>query len=373
MTKAFQSREMDRRTFTRLVGFVAGAVAAGPVSELLKHPQAVGEALAQTPLAGVRSIRSTAKSWLWMVEDVALERGFFKRAGLEVGSTATLRGENTPALIGGGADVVLGNPVEPMRAALQRQSVVVFVGMVNKYASHVVVKKTIADRLGVDDDAPFEAKARALKGLKLGTTGPGASPDMLFRYIFRKAGMDAARDATLVTISGGGQGMLAALERSEIDGFCLSSPTSDLAVRKFGATYLFNMGKDPVPDLKDFLYIAATTTKRYAESNRAQILAYTKGVVDALRFIKTEREKFLEIVGKTFGNVDPELVQAAFPSNYPIYMDDPTPTKRHFELNMEFLRHQIAIMGQKTPVSPDTLKYEDVYTPEFAEQALRKS
>lgn len=363
---------MDRRTFVRLAGFVAGGVAAGPMAELLKHPKAVGEALAQTPLATLRSIRSTAKSWLWMVEDVALEMGFFEKAGLEVESTATLRGENTPALIGGGADVVLGNPVEPMRAALQRQPVVVFAGMVNKYASHVVIKKAIAERAKVDENSPFEAKAAALKGLKLGTTGPGASPDMLFRYIFRKAGMDAARDATLVTISGGGQGMLAALQRGEIDGFCLSSPTSDLAVRKFDATYLFNMGKDPIPDLADFLYIAATTTKRYAERNPDQVVAYTKGVVDALRFIKTERDRFLEVVMKTFGDVDPELVRAAFPNNYPIYMDDPTPTTRHFELNMEFLRHQLDISGQKTPVSPDALKYEDVYTAEFAERALRR-
>ena len=116
--------------------------------------------------------------------------------------------------------------------------------MVNKYASHVVIKKDILDKAGVTESSPVEAKAALLKGLTLGTTGPGAAPDNLLRFLISKANLDPEQDTQLVGIQGGGQALLASMERGVIDGFCLSSPTSDIAVSKFGGGLFVQYGDE---------------------------------------------------------------------------------------------------------------------------------
>jgi ABC-type nitrate/sulfonate/bicarbonate transport system substrate-binding protein len=234
------THDADRR---RVLTGIAGAGLAA-----LLPPPAVAQA------ATLTSLRSTAKSWLWAAEDFAAGNGDFERASLRVSSSATGRGVNTDALLSGATDVLLGAATQTMRVQIPGRPVKMIAGMVNKYASHIVIKRQHLERAGVTENSPAEARAAALKGLKLGTTGAGAAPDALFRYVLGLAKLDPDREVQLVPIQGGGPAMLAAFERSAIDGFSLSSPTSDLAVTKFGGAYLFRMTRNPPPALADYLY-----------------------------------------------------------------------------------------------------------------------
>ena len=128
-------------------------------------------------------------------------------------------------MLTGAADILLGAPQQNMRVQILGQPVFVFAGFVNKFASNVVIKKEIADRLGIDESSPVMDKARALEGLRMGTTGPGGGPDQLLRYFLGRAGFDPDTDAQLVRVQGG-SAMIAAMQQDQIDGFCLSSPTS---------------------------------------------------------------------------------------------------------------------------------------------------
>ena len=84
--------------------------------------------------------------------------------------------------------------------------------------------------------------------------------------------------------------MLAALERGVIDGFCLSSPTSDVAVSRGQAAFLFNMSRNPPPEFADYLYIAATATDRVAAERGPQLVAYCRGLAAALRAIREDAQ-----------------------------------------------------------------------------------
>ena len=143
----------------------------------------------------LRSIRATAKSWLWIVEDYAGALGAFEKAGVRVLGNSSGRGVNVDALLSGAAEILLGAPTVTMRVQLRRQPLKMIAGMVNKYASHVVVRPDILQRLGVSEASPVADKARALKGLRLGTTGPGAAPDFLLRNLLVRAGFKPDADA----------------------------------------------------------------------------------------------------------------------------------------------------------------------------------
>jgi NitT/TauT family transport system substrate-binding protein len=318
----------------------------------------------------VKTIRSSAVSWLWAPVDVAVKQGYFKDEGIENENFSLGQGDNNPALISGAADFLLGAPTSPMKAVAQGQDVIVVAGLVNKYASNVVVKKEFLQRAGITRTSTFQQRANVLRGLRIGTTGPAAAPDLLIRYICSKAGIDPERDLTLVPLQGAATGMLAAIEKGQIDGFCLSSPTSDQSNLYFGTDYLFNMVEDPVPGIETILYICVAAMKSYIERNPDIVAAYVRALQRALNFIKTDKEGFKAIMAELFKDSDPRVVELGFAGNYPIYSRNTIPTRDDFTKNLEFLRISLSTTGGNV-ADLDRLSYEKVMDPRFGEAALR--
>jgi NitT/TauT family transport system substrate-binding protein len=72
----------------------------------------------------------------------------------------------------------------------KRQPVKLIAGIVNKYASYIVVKEIILRERGVSQTSPIAQRIGALNGLRLATTGAGGAPDSLFRYLFAAYGFN---------------------------------------------------------------------------------------------------------------------------------------------------------------------------------------
>lgn len=317
----------------------------------------------------LQTMRSTSKAWLWLAEDYAREGGFFEKAGVRVVSNASNRGTNIAALAGSGVDIVLGDPGEAINARGQGFGVRTFLQTVARYASHIVVKKDILDRAGITENSPVEAKAAVLKGLRLGTTGPGAAPDNLFRWMAQRAGLDSNKDMRLVGIQGGGPGMVAGLQQNVIDGFCLSSPTADLAVSRAGCAYLFDMAANPPPEFNPFCYIVATTAERTMATKRDALLRYATGITLTLRSIAADPDRF-RAFAVPYLELDPAIADRAFSSNGRIYFTDPVPTDTLFRRNVEFMNISRAAQGED-PL-PKDLAFATLFDPSIAAEAVKR-
>lgn len=362
MTKAIL--RPSRRSLLKAAGTLGSVAAAqGAATALLMSRPS--RALAQETT--VRTMRSTAKSWLWAGEDFASGGGYFDEVGLNVVSNASGRGVNVNALIGGQVDIVLGAPGQAMRAQVRDQPIKIIAGTVNKYASNIVIDAAILSERGVDESSPVEEKIEAMRGLRLGTTGPGAAPDNLFRFLFAKVGIDPDQDVQLVSVQGGGAGMLAGIERGVLDGFCLSSPTSDVAVQNFGAAYLFNMATNPPEELTNYLYITAQVTEDMISERREMLLNYCKGVALALKAIHEQPDVFEAWAREWFDGLEPEIFEQAFATNSQIYMRDPVPTEAQFELNKMFVNRGFETLGED-PLPAD-FTFLDAYEPSIAQEA----
>jgi NitT/TauT family transport system substrate-binding protein len=324
---------------------------------------------AQASMPELTTLRSTSKSWLWAAEDYASSAGFFTQARVKVNSNASNRGTNVAALQGGGVDIVLGDPGEVLRARAQNLQIRTFIATVSRYASHVMLKNDILSKRGVDEKSAETKKIEALKGLKLGTTGPGAAPDALFRYLASLAGMDANRDFQLVPIQGGGPAILAALQQGVIEGFCLSSPTADMAVQRQNCGYLFQMALNPPTQLKEVQYIVASTGEATIASKRDALERYARGIALALRSIKTEPQKFKAWAKDWFEGLEPETFELAFANNGAIYFDDPTPKQALLDNNIAFINTVNKQMGA-SPLQ-DTLTFATVSDPSIAAAAMK--
>jgi NitT/TauT family transport system substrate-binding protein len=323
---------------------------------------------AQAAVPELTTLRSTSKSWLWAAEDYGTAGGFFAQAGVKVVSNASNRGTNIAALQGGGVDIVLGDPGEPIRAKSQNLQIKTFIATVSRYASHVVLKKNVLAKAGVTEASAPDAKIAALKGLRLGTTGPGAAPDALLRYLSDLGKLDADGDLRLVPIQGGGPGMLAALEQNAIDGFCLSSPTADLAIQKQGCDYLFQMATNPPPQMAEHWYIGASTHEQTLKTKRDALVRYCKGISLALKSISEDQEKFKAWAKVWFEGMDPALFETAFANNGKIYFADPTPRKDLFDKNLAFIG--IVNKSMKADPLPPSVTFESLVDGSLVKDAL---
>jgi NitT/TauT family transport system substrate-binding protein len=324
---------------------------------------------AQASPPEINTIRSTAKSWLWLAEDYGNEGGFFREAGVRVVSNASQRGTNAAALAGGGTDILLGDPGEAFRARGQGLPIRSMIATVGRYASHVVLKAEVMQRANVTEQSPTAAKIAALRGLRLGTTGPGAAPDSLFRWLAAQGGMDAGRDMRLVPIQGGGPGMIAGLQQGVIDGFCLSSPTADIAVRRAGCAYLFDMALNPPEAMREYQYIIASAHDRTIAQRRDALVRYAHGIALSLRSIQRENDKFKEFALRWL-ELDPEIAERAFASNGRIYFENPLPREDLFRRNVEFIN--FVNRTQNEPPLPENLTFAAAFDESIAQEALRR-
>jgi ABC-type nitrate/sulfonate/bicarbonate transport system substrate-binding protein len=162
--------------------------------------------------------------------------------------------------------------------------------------------------------------------------------------------------------------MIAAMEKGQIDGFCLSSPTSDLAVSRAGATYLFNMANNPPPDLEDFLYICASVTQETAAKKADELTAYCKGMALALKTIHDDRAGFKNWARGWFSPMEEQLFETSFANNINIYMKTPMPNKAQFDVNIRFLADTLKETGQK-PIPAD-YTFDKAFDLRFVKKAL---
>ena len=324
-------------------------------------------AIAQA-LPEIQTIRSTSKSWIWMAEDYANGGGFFTQAGVKVISNASGRGTNMTALIGSSVDVEWGDPGEALNAKKEKLAFRTIGQTVGKFGSHVVVKKEILDKLGITEASPTDAKIKALRGLRMGNTGPGGAPNNMLRWMAVHGGINPDTDLRLVSIQGGGPAIIAALQQGVIDGFCLSSPTSDLAVTKVGCAYLFNMVTNPPEEFRNYTYIICNTSEKTLGERRDVLVKFVAGLALALRSIKNEPEKFKAFALK-FLELDPSIAEAAFDRNASMYYPNPLLTKPQFQTNVDFINTANKTNGLD-PL-PASLTFESMYDPSVGQDAMK--
>jgi ABC-type nitrate/sulfonate/bicarbonate transport system substrate-binding protein len=262
-----------------------------------------------------------------------------------------------------------GDPGEAMNALKEGVQFRTIGQTVGKFGSHVVVKKEIMEKAGITEASPVEKKIALLRGLKMGNTGPGGAPDNMLRWLAVKGGMDPNKDIRLVGIQGGGPGMIAALGQGVIDGFCLSSPTSDIAVSKFGCSYLFHMALNPPAEFSSYTYIICNTATKTLAEKREPLIRYITGLALAMRSIRAEPEKF-KAFAIPFLELDPAFAEQAFAGHAKMYYADPRPTEAQFATNKMFINTGNVSSGLD-PI-PQSLTFASMFDPSLADEAMKR-
>ncbi|MDX3968629.1 MAG: ABC transporter substrate-binding protein [Bradyrhizobium sp.] len=315
------------------------AFAAGTLAFPLSSP-----AIAQTRRKVV--LGQPSEGFIYMALYIARRLDFFAEEKIDAEVVVFQRGgaEALAALMGGQADIYVGNPGLQLRAQEKGMPIRSFGAVQTQFGTDLVISAEAAARVGLDKLKDPQAKAAALTGLTIAVLGPGSLTDLMVRHVARFGGLNPDRDITITPI-GSGANMLAAFGQKRIDGYALSAPTSTTGLYRFGGQKLFDFARGEYPPFRDFLFYTLIAREDWITGKAELAQKVVRATWKGLRALKTNPDKAHEAVRTFFPNVPAAEFDAAWSASLPSYPETPRITEVGMRQNYEFLRE-----GEGKPV-----------------------
>lgn len=304
-----------------------------------------GLARAADPAANLAPDRVTfataSVTMLYLPIYVADVMGYFAQQRIDAEITTFQSGTTAfAAVLGGSANIYLGAPSTAI-SAIDRGSDAMIIGAVlTEFALDLVLSKEMAAKKGITASSTLEQRLGALRGLRIGVTGPGSGTHQIAQYVLKLAKLDPERDATIVFV-GSGPEMMTTMLAGRTDAVVSANPNSDLAVVRFGAVIMFHGAAAGYPGLEGTPNVVLVTTRRWAGSTPDR----TRRVLEGLRLGEvamkdpsvsdTARDR---VHAKYFEQTDKAVFDIAWTSVAPAFPSSPALTVEQMRKNLDFLR-----------------------------------
>lgn len=266
---------------------------------------------------------------------IAQQKGYFSQEGVKVAKPTVLgTGAKVAAAVKSGS-VDLGASVFPdvLNLSASGTDTRLVTNLVDKYYVDVVVGKNFG---GPGVNAPLNDRIKALKGKKIGITGPGSGTEALLIYLFKKAGLDAKTDAQLVNLGGTVSAAVGALKTGRVDALSYAQPAAQMVeTGNIGTTYISPVRGD-VPGLSSVTQGVVFTTKSRLDQKSKEIAAFQRAVAKALKLIHTDKKAARELLGKYQDAAKPATLDALMkllPKEMP---EDGTFPRASFNASVQF-------------------------------------
>lgn len=269
------------------------------------------------------------------------------------------------ALVGGGADVYFGSAPTVIRARENGVKVKMAGYCVSQYATNLVLSSKWAKEHGITSTSTVEQKLKALKGATLGITAPGSGTDLVMRFFANKAGLNPDRDLTLSTL-GGGDVLTTAFSQGRIDGFALSAPAAENAVKYHGAVMVLDLAKGELKDLDGFLYTSITFREDMLERDPNKVVRLLRVQQKALDMIRDPKrtEEARDAVWKMYWS---KVDKALFDEMWVNWM---AAWPKSVVIPQASLQQMVTFTNTVDNKKISLAAAEEAYTNRFAEQAV---
>ncbi len=269
-----------KRSFSLLTSFI-----------LLAFAFSLSVAAAADKLAVLYSARVMSQSMPW----IAQEAGLFRKHNLDLQLIYVAAGQPAyAAILVGDVEVELAGASGFVRAFVQGNTDVVFIGSVKNVLTHSILAK------------PEIKRPEDLRGKKIGVTRIGSNPHYFAIQALRHFGLESARDIAFIQ-TGGAPETFAALVSKSVDAAVLTSPTDAQAIA-LGFHYLVYG-----PDLRIPYAATALVTRRTVIARRQQVLGrFMQVMAEAAKILHTDKEFTYKVLGKQLRLEDRKILDAAY-------------------------------------------------------------
>jgi NitT/TauT family transport system substrate-binding protein len=242
-------------------------------------------------LLGIHSARVMSQSLPWIAE----EAGVFRKYDIEfplvyIGSSPLA----TAAMLSGDGELLMDGGLGTVRAHVQGNTELVCIGGQKNILTQSILARPPIKRL------------EELRGKKVGVTRIGSTTHYFATEAFRKIGMEAGRDYTVIQ-TGGAPEMLAALSTGAIDAGTLAPPLDSQAIAQ-GYQYVVYG-----PDLRIPQVAVGFMTRRSALAKRPQMLGrFMRAMAEASKILHTDKEFTFKVLAKQLRVSDRKVLEAGY-------------------------------------------------------------
>ena len=289
---------------------------------------------------------------------IAQSKSFFADEKLDLDITSTGGGgPDIRALIAGDVEFSFTTGDNVILAQQEGKRLLMVMSGLNKVFINWAMHKDTAKAKGVTESTPLAEKIKALKGLTVGVTNPGALTAHLAAFVIRKAGYNPQQDAQIIPI-GAGPTWLAALENRKVDVALTAPPVPETAISRGFAIMFINNAKGEDPSIPEFLMenlvARPETVAKEPDQVRRMVRALTRANQWAL---KSSAEQVADALKPFMGQTAPDLLLTGVKSVLPALSSDGRTTERSVQVTQDILE-QAGILKKR-------VAYADVVTNEF--------
>jgi ABC-type nitrate/sulfonate/bicarbonate transport system substrate-binding protein len=247
---------------------------------------------------------SPANSPIWVVQD----KGYLKQQGLDP-QVISLSASPIAiqAMLAGELDVIVTSVTTLVSARLAGADIVMILGMVPTFVDHIITQPNITS---------FDQ----LKGKLGGVNRLGSTSDMGLRLALRRKGIDPEKDVKIIT-AGDNPSRLAAVSKGIIQFAIMPEPFIREA-EKIGLKDFFSIASLKIP----FWWNAVLVQESTLRSKRPLLLKFARAMMQAVHYIKTEKESTKSIFSKNLRLNDPEGLERAYKDYSGIFPENLMPT-----------------------------------------------
>jgi len=170
-----------------------------------------------------------------------------------------------------------------------------------------------------------------LKGKTAGVNRLGSTSDLGLRLALRKLGIDPEKDVKIIP-AGGNPERFAALSKG-ITQFTIMPEPFVREAERLGFRKLFSINSLNIP----FWWNGILTREATVKSQRPLMLKLTRAMVEAIHYLKTDKEGAKALFRKNLGISDPEALERAYNAYIPIFNEAPYPTPEGVKTMLDYL------------------------------------
>ncbi len=289
---------------------------------------------------------------------IARGQGLFAAEGLDVEVVVTGgTGPDVQALLVGQSDFAYTPGTHLIEPVAKGQRLLGVMAGLNRLIINVALHKDVAKAKGITPDSPFDQKLKALHGLTLGPTRPGALTWQLADYLIKRAGYTPQKEVKVIA-AGAGPVLLAALENRKVDAIIMSSPIPETAVRRGHAILFIDNARGEDPNLSEFMMVSLVTRPDFARERAETVRKTVRALVRANQWMLARGpEEVRGALGGFLPKVEPEVLLSSIQAMRPAISPDGRISERSVKATQDVMEAG-GFLTERVP-------YEKIVSTEF--------
>jgi sulfonate transport system substrate-binding protein len=251
------------------------------------------------------------------------DKGIFAKENMEIEVISTNGdGPDVDAVISNSAQFAISTPNRLFTSFEQGKPLKAIGMLARRMAIDCAMNKQVADKLGVTTAMPLDARLKAMKGLTVAGTRPGAFTYVLLDIYGKRVGLTAQKDFQLIGV-GGLASMLPALENNQIAIGCTGSPFTELAVSRQKAIRFTNNARGDDPAFDDFLFEMVYARPDFVQQSGETARGFLRALFASVgQILDTPSADHMPMLKKLYSGVPDDVMLETFENTKRIYSRD---------------------------------------------------